>query len=118
MDRSLTPFRSARCRERVFLLFACLVLIPAPAGAEAARQIKQQNDPLVRSLEALYAKSMETARSGDLDAYWRWRTLSSRERPPRLTKPLLALFAGMLPALGTLQFVRMVANGQMARGLY
>lgn len=119
MNRLLAPRRFDRLLHRVLLLFMPLLLvIPAPAHTEAARQIKKQNDALVRSLEALYAKSMETARSGDLDAYWRWRTASSRERPPRLTKSLLPLFAGMLPALGTLQFVRMDTTGQMARALY
>jgi hypothetical protein len=119
MDRLPTPRRSFPLLARVFLLITSLLLvIPVPADAEAARQIKKQNDALVRSLEALYAKSMETARAGDLDAYWRWRTASARERPPRLTKSLLPLFAGMLPALGTLHFVRMDASGQMARALY
>ena len=119
MVRLPRPRRSTPLLYRVFVLFTPLLLgIPAPAHAEAARQIKKQNDALVRSLEALYAKSMETARAGDLDAYWRWRTASSRERPPRLTKSLLPLFAGMLPALGTLQFVRMDTSGPMARALY
>jgi hypothetical protein len=105
-------------RFALLLLASLPALAASPVHAESARQIKKQNDPLVRSLEGLYAKSMDTARAGDIDAYWRWRTVSSRERPPRLTGPLLPLFAGMLPALGTLQFVRMDATGQMARALY
>jgi hypothetical protein len=100
------------------MLVASMFVLVSPAGAESARQIKRQDDALVRVLEALYAKSMQIARSGDLDAYWRWRTSSSRDRPPRLTRPLLPLFAGMLPALGTLQFVRMDTNSQTARALY
>jgi hypothetical protein len=111
--RAGPPMRSLDLMLLAFLL----VLVP-PAAAESARQIKKQDDALVRSLEALYAKSMQVARRGDLDAYWRWRTNSSRDRPPRLTRPLLPLFAGMLPALGTLQFVRMDTNSQTARALY
>src|SRR5262249_32618807 len=105
-------------RSLLLLLAWLLLIAPAPAHAESARQIKKQNDPLVRSPEALYAKSMEVARSGDLDAYWHWRPASSRERPPRLSKPLLPVFAGMLPALGSLHFVRMDTTSQMARALY
>ena len=116
-DRMLVLCR-ALIRGLDLMLVAFLLVLAAPAGAESARQIKKQDDALVRSLEALYAKAMQVARSGDLDAYWRWRTSSSRDRPPRLTRPLLPLFAGMLPALGTLQFVRMDTNSQTARALY
>jgi len=116
MDLLFTARRSTLLLHGALAVLASLLLaVTLPASAESARQIKKQNDPLVRSLEGLYAKSMDTARAGDFDAYWRWRTASSRERPPRLTKSLLPLFAGMLPALGTLQFVRMDAAGQMAR---
>jgi hypothetical protein len=119
MDLLFTARRSTLLLHGALAALASLLLaVTLPASAESARQIKKQNDPLVRSLEGLYARSMDTARAGDFDAYWRWRTASSRERPPRLTKSLLPLFAGMLPALGTLQFVRMDAAGQMARALY
>jgi hypothetical protein len=103
----------------VFVLLTALsLMLSASAYAESARQIKHQSDALVRSLEALYAKSMEVARSGDLDAYWRWRTASSRERPPRLTRTLLPLFADLLPPLPNLRFVRMDITAQIARALY
>lgn len=119
MDRMLTPCHPKPLLRRIFLLLTALLLVlPASADAESARQIKQQSDTLVRSLEALYARSMDVARSGDLDAYWRWRTASSRERPPRLTRLLLPLFADLLPPLGTLQFVRMDTTAQIARALY
>jgi hypothetical protein len=118
-DRMLVFCRaSPLMRGLDLMLVAFLLVLAPPAGAESARQIKKQDDALVRSLERLYAKAMQVARSGDLDAYWRWRTNSSRDRPPRLTRPLLPLFAGMFPALGTLQFVRMDTNSQTARALY
>jgi hypothetical protein len=100
------------------IALCALAMIGTDALAEQARQIKSQDHALVRSLETLYAKSMETARTGDLDGYWRWRTLASRDRPPHLTKPLLPVFAAMLPALSTLQFVRMDSTSSTARALY
>ena len=105
-------------RVLALLLIGLLLAGPASAKPDPARQIKKQENTLVRSLEALYAKSMDVARSGDVDAYWRWRTAAARERPPYLDKFRLPLFAGMLPALETLQFVRMDASAQMARSLY
>jgi hypothetical protein len=86
--------------------------------AQSPKQINQRADPLVRSLEALYAKSMEIALTGDLDAYWRLRTVGSRNRPPTLTRERLPLFARMLPPLDSLSFVRMDTTGKMARALY
>jgi hypothetical protein len=86
--------------------------------AESTKQINQQADPLVRSLEALYARSMEVALTGDLDAYWRLRTAASQSRPPTLTRERLPLFARMLPPLESLSFVRLDGNGKMARALY
>jgi hypothetical protein len=72
----------------------------------------------VRSLEALYAESMQVARTGDLDAYWRLRTAASKDRPPRLTRELLPLFGTMLPPLDSLNFVRIDSTGAAARALY
>jgi hypothetical protein len=86
--------------------------------AQSPKQINQRTDPLVRSLEALYAKSMEVALDGDLEAYWRLRTSASRSRPPMLTRELLPLFARMLPPLDSLGFVRLDTAGKMARALY
>jgi hypothetical protein len=86
--------------------------------AQSPKQINQGADPLVRSLEALYAKSMEVALTGDLDAYWRLRTTGSRDRPPMLTRERLPLFARMLPPLDSLSFVRLDTTGKMARALY
>ena len=86
--------------------------------AEPPKQIDQRADPLVHSLEVLYARSMEVALTGDLDAYWRFRTAASRNRPPTLTRERLPLFARMLPPLESLSFVRLDGNGKTARALY
>ena len=119
MDRRPIRF-SAHSLVHILVLPLIGLLLAGPAAAkpDPARQIKQQEHALVRSLEAIYAKSMDVARSGDIDAYWRWRTAAARERPPYLDKSRLPLFAGMLPALQTLQFVRMDTTAQMARSLY
>jgi len=97
---------------------AIALLLVASAWAQTPRQITKQADPLVRGLESLYAKSMDLARAGDLDAYWKLRTAASKDRPPRLTRELLPLFAEMLPPLDTLKFVRMDSAGGTARALY
>jgi hypothetical protein len=86
--------------------------------AQSPKQISQRADPLVRTLEALYAESMEVALTGDLDAYWLLRTAASRDRPPTLSRERLPLFAQMLPPLESLGFVRMDATGKTARALY
>ena len=105
-------------RNRI-LLYALVSLLACETGlAESPKQINQRADPLVRSLEGLYAKSMEVALTGDLDAYWRLRTTGSRDRPPMLTRELLPLFARMLPPLDSLGFVRLDTSGKMARALY
>ena len=86
--------------------------------AQSPKQINQRTDPLVRSLEGLYAKSMDLALTGDLEAYWGLRTAASPNRPPTLTRERLPLFAAMLPALESLSFVRLDTTGKMARALY
>lgn len=86
--------------------------------AQSPKQINQRADPLVRTLEALYAKSMEVALTGNLDTYWPLRTAASRDRPPTLSRERLPLFAQMLPPLESLGFVRMDVTGRMARALY
>jgi hypothetical protein len=105
--------------RRLILLHALLALLASGTGvAQSPKQINQRANPLVRSLEALYAKSMEIALTGDLDAYWLLRTAGSRNRPPMLTRELLPLFARMLPPLDSLGFVRLDTTGKMARALY
>ena len=105
--------------KAVILLHALISLLAWEIGmAESPKPINQQADPLVRSLEALYARSMEVALTGDLDAYWRLRTAASRGRPPTLTRDRLPLLARMLPPLESLSFVRLDGNGKMARALY
>lgn len=105
--------------ERLIFSIALVSLLACgPAIAQAPKQINQRADPLVRSLEALYAKSMEVALTADLDAYWRLRTIGSRNRPPMLTRERLPLFARMLPPLDSLGFVRLDTTGKMARALY
>jgi len=100
-------------------VFALVSLLACGTGmAQSPKQINQQADPLVRSLETLYAHSMEVALTGDLDAYWRLRTAASRTRPPTLTRERLPLLARMLPPLESLSFVRLDGNGKMARALY
>jgi len=105
-------------RTRKLIAALMLLLLPAVALAQASRQITKRSDPLVRSLEALYAESMQVARTGDLDAYWRLRTAASKDRPPHLTRELLPLFATMLPPLDTLNFVRIDSSAATARALY
>lgn len=105
-------------RSGLLLSAIALLFISAAAWAQTPRQATKPSDPLVRALEALYAKSMDIASTGDLDAYWKLRTVASRDRPPRLTPQLLPLFAQMLPPLSTLRFVRMDNTGGMARALY
>ena len=101
------------------MLHALVSLLACEPGmAQSPKQINQRADPLVRSLEALYARSMEVALTGDLDAYWPLRTAGSRNRPPTLTRERLPLFARMLPPLESLSFVRLDAGGKMARALY
>ena len=94
------------------------LLLCTAAAAEPSRQITRRDDPLVRTLEAVYAKSMQVAVTGDIEAYWRFRTTASKGRPPQLTAERLPLFAQMLPPLSALQFVRMDATRGMARVLY
>jgi hypothetical protein len=106
-------------RSIILRLFALVSLLALETGmAESPKQIEQRTDPLVRSLEALYARSMEVALTGDLDAYWQLRTAASRSRPPTLTRERLPLLARMLPPLESLSFVRLDGNGKMARALY
>jgi hypothetical protein len=44
--------------------------------------------------------------------------VASRSRPPALDSVRLKMLAELLPALDTLQFVRLDATGKMARALY
>ena len=105
-------------RDLTLLPALLFLLLCTEAAAEPSRQITKRTDPLVHTLETVYAKSMEVALTGNIEAYWRFRTAASRERPPQLTAERLPLFAQMLPPLSALQFVRMdVAHG-MARALY
>ena len=114
----VTPDGGDVVRSRTLIAALALLLVPAITLAEASRQITKRSDPLVRSLEALYAESMQVARTGDLDAYWRLRTAASKDRPPRLTRELLPLFGTMLPPLDSLNFVRIDSTGAAARALY
>ena len=91
---------------------------PPAAPAPAADTISDRSAPLVRELEARYNQSMQAARRGDVDAYWRMRTASSRSRPPLLDAARLRLLADLLPPLETLHFVRLDATGKTARTLY
>lgn len=90
----------------------------APAPAADTGTISDRSAPLVRELEARYNQSMQAARRGDVDAYWRMRTASSRNRPPLLDAARLRLLADLLPPLETLHFVRLDATGKTARTLY
>lgn len=93
-------------------------LLAFGAMAETPTAITNPSAPLVKQLEACYAKSIGVARTGDLDAYWRTRTAASKARPPALDSTRLRLLADLLPPLESLQFVRLDAAGKTARALY
>ena len=94
-------------------------LLAAVAGQAAAPEvITDPSAPLVKKLELRFASSLAAARSGDEDAYWSHRTVASRSRPPALDSARLKLLAELLPALDTLQFVRLDSTGSVARALY
>lgn len=107
--------------SRITALCAGLLLL-AMAGAAAAAQgasiISDRGAPLVRELEARYGQSMQAARRGDLEGYWRLRTAASRTRPPALDSARLRLLADLLPPLQSLIFVRLDTTDKMARALY
>jgi hypothetical protein len=93
----------------------CLLLAGPAAAVEP---ITDPAAPLVRQLELRFASSLAAARSGDLDAYWAYRTAASRSRPPSLDSARLKLLAELLPPLETLKFVRLDSSGKVARALY
>jgi hypothetical protein len=96
---------------------ACL--LAALTGLAATPEaITDPQAPLVKQLETRFAGSLDAAREGDLEAYWSHRTAASRSRPPALDSVRLKLLAELLPPLDTLQFVRLDANGKVARALY
>jgi hypothetical protein len=102
----------------VLLRALLFLLLCAEAAADPSKQITKRTDPLVRVLETVYVKSMEVALTGDIEAYWRFRTVASRARPPMLNRERLPLFAQMLPPLGSMRFVRIDTSRGMARALY
>ena len=95
-----------------------LALAVAAAAAQDASVVSDRGAPLVRELEARYGQSMQAARRGDLEAYWRLRTAASRTRPPALDSARLRMLADLLPPLESLIFVRLDTTGKMARALY
>jgi hypothetical protein len=96
---------------------ACL--LAALVGLAAVPEtITDPAAPLVKQLELRFASSLAAARSGEVDAYWNHRTAASRNRPPALDGPRLKMLAELLPALDTLQFVRLDSTGKVARALY
>lgn len=98
-------------------VLTCL-LVGGPGLAATPTTITDRNAPLVKQLELRYDRSIATARSGDLNAYWTHRTAASRTRPPALDSERLRLLAQLLPPLERLQFVRLDATAQTARALY
>jgi hypothetical protein len=94
------------------------LLLASGAMAENPSAITNPSAPLVKQLEACYAKSIGVARTGDLDAYWRTRTAAAKTRPPGLDSTRLRLLADLLPPLENLQFVRLDTAGKTARALY
>ncbi len=96
---------------------ACL-LASLTGLAAAPEAITDPDAPLVKQLELRFASSLAAARNGDVDGYWGHRTAASRSRPPALDSTRLKLLAELLPALETLQFVRLDSTGKMARALY
>jgi hypothetical protein len=99
-------------------LVALSALVAPAATAESVRAVTQRDDALVQTLEAVYTKSMEIAQTGDIDAYWRYRTRAARTRPPALDSTRIKLLAELLPPLAALDFVRVDATGRVARALY
>ena len=96
---------------------ACLAAA-LTAMAAAPEVITDPSAPLVKQLEMRFASSLIAARNGDAEAYWSHRTVASRSRPPALDSVRLKMLADLLPALDTLQFVRLDSTGSVARALY
>jgi hypothetical protein len=105
-------------KQLVSIALGCVLLLALGAMAENPAAITNPGAPLVKQLEACYAKSISMARTGDLDAYWRTRTAASKTRPPTLDSTRLRLMADLLPPLESLQFVRLDTAGKTARALY
>jgi hypothetical protein len=106
-------------QRSVFALAALACLLTALTGRAAAPEvITDPAAPLVKHLEMRFASSLAAARNGDEGAYWSHRTAASRSRPPALDSMRLKMLADLLPALDTLQFVRLDSTANVARALY
>jgi hypothetical protein len=106
------------CKAAARCVAGAWLLLSVAAGAQTPNTVSDRGSPLVRELERRYAQAMQSARSGDVEGYWRYRTAAARKRPPELDAPRLRLLAQLLPPLESLQFVRLDATGKMARTLY
>jgi hypothetical protein len=105
-------------KQLLYIGLGWVSLLAFGAMAETPSAITNPSAPLVKQLEACYARSIGVARTGDLDAYWRTRTTASKTRPPALDSTRLRLLADLLPPLQSLQFVRLDTSGKTARALY
>jgi hypothetical protein len=103
---------------RLRLLFCLASLLAAPALAQPERTVSKADAALLRELEARYNQCMQAARRGDLEGYWRLRTVASRGRSPASDTTQIRLLAELLPPLETLQFTRLDASQRTARVLY
>jgi hypothetical protein len=112
-DRTTGTSKAAAC-----CVVGAWLLLSVAAGAQTPNTLSDRGSPLVRELERRYSQAMQSARSGDIEGYWRYRTAAARKRPPELDAPRLRLLAQLLPPLQTLEFVRLDATGKMARTLY
>ena len=101
------------------LLVLCATAV-AIAAEPAITTITRADDPLVKEIEAGYAKYVVAARKGDLAAFRSLRTAArNAEIPPNATGKDLKAMADMLaPGLEGYKFQRLDTTGKTARIAY
>jgi hypothetical protein len=104
--------------SRLICLCLAVCALSSSALAQAVTTITKRQDPLVQQLESRYRQSLDVAAKGDVEAYRRYRTAAASRLSIPSNGEVLKMFAGMLPPLETMDFVRLDASGQVARALY